>query len=119
MTDLYVITDNTGEIKPIIWLGNSKRNAEKFPFEIRQLIAKQLDRIQIKKMPNDWKPMSSIGSGVIEIRIHYSGEFRVIYVSKFTDAIYILSAFQKKTEKTPRIEIVRARKEYAKIKKRI
>ncbi|MBP7861520.1 type II toxin-antitoxin system RelE/ParE family toxin [bacterium] len=98
LTNLYVITDNSGNVKPIIWLGNSKRNAEKFPF--------------------DWKPMSSVGSGVIEIRIHHRGEFRVIYVSKFSDAIYILSTFQKKTEKTPRIEMVWARKEYAKIKQK-
>ena len=49
--------------------------------------------------------MSSIGQGVKEIRIHVEGEFRVIYIAKYEEAIYILHAFQKKTQKTPKRDI--------------
>jgi len=55
--------------------------------------------------PSDWKPMSSIGQGVKEIRIHIEGEFRVIYIAKYKEGIYILHAFQKKTQKTPKRDI--------------
>ena len=49
--------------------------------------------------------MSTIGPGVREIRIHVDGEFRVIYIAKFEEAIYVLHAFQKKTQKTSKKDI--------------
>lgn len=67
-------------------------------------------------MPDDWKPMSSVGSGALEIRIHEPHEYRVIYVAKMPEAIYILHAFQKKTKKTSRKDLEIARKAYAEIK---
>jgi phage-related protein len=54
--------------------------------------------------------MPSIGQGVKEIRIHVSGEWRVIYVAKMRDAVYVLHAFQKKTQKTSRSDAELARK---------
>ena len=60
-----------------------------------------LDKIQRGFEPNDWKPMNTVGRGVREIRIRdASGAFRVIYVAKLADAVYVLHCFQKKTEKT-------------------
>lgn len=116
MTRIYVITDNQKIRKPLKWLGNSKRSIQEFPFSVQKKIGDELARIQNNKQPGDWKPVGTIGPGVIELRIHHAGEFRVIYVSKFPEAIYVLSAFQKKTEKITRKEIVRARKIYAEIK---
>lgn len=49
--------------------------------------------------------MSSIGSGVREIRIMHEGQYRVIHLAKFADAVYVLHAFQKKTQKTRKQEI--------------
>jgi phage-related protein len=61
----------------------------------------QIDQVQRGGDPDDWKPMSTVGSGVKEIRIRdESGVFRVLYVAKLKDAIYVLHCFQKKTEKT-------------------
>ena len=54
----------------------------------------------------------------MEIRIHVLGEWRVIYVSRFADAIYVLHAFQKKSQKTRREDIEIARKRYLEIKGR-
>jgi phage-related protein len=61
--------------------------------------------------PRDWKVMPTIGSGVKEIRIHVLGEWRVIYVAKLLDAVYVLHSFQKKGAKTNKkdIELARAR----------
>ena len=57
--------------------------------------------------------MPSIGLGVSEIRVREdSGAFRVIYVAKFAEALYVLHAFRKKAQKTPKAEIELARKRY-------
>ncbi len=55
--------------------------------------------------------MASVGQGVKEIRIHIEGEFRVLYIAKFEEAVYVLHAFQKKTQKTPKkdIDVAKAR----------
>ena len=48
-------------------------------------------------MPSDFKPMINVGAGAYEIRLHVLGEWRVIYVAKFDNAVYVLHAFHKKT----------------------
>ena len=61
----------------------------------------QLDHVQWGVDPDDWKAMKTIGPGVREIRIKdKAGAFRVIYVATFADAVYVLHAFQKKTQTT-------------------
>lgn len=59
--------------------------------------------------------MQTIGKGVREIRIHVLGEWRVIYVARFKEAVYVLHAFQKKSRKTSRQDIERARQRYGQI----
>jgi phage-related protein len=57
--------------------------------------------------------MSSVGPGVQEIRVRDAGgAFRVIYVARFEEAIYVLHAFQKKTQKTAPLGIELARQRY-------
>ena len=56
--------------------------------------------------------MPSVGLGVNEIRISVEGEFRAIYVAKFFEAVYVIHAFQKKSQKTARSDIELARKRY-------
>ena len=60
--------------------------------------------------PSDWKPMANIGRGVKEVRIHVLGEWRIIYVAKFEEAVYVLHSFQKKTQKTSHHDIALAQK---------
>lgn len=65
-----------------------------------------MDRVQRGLEPSDWKPMQSIGAGVREIRVkERSGAFRVIYIAVLADAVYVLNAFQKKSQRTPKREI--------------
>ncbi len=84
-----------------------------FPAAARREAGYQLDQVQQGRDPDDWKPMSTIGQGVREIRIRDAdGAFRVIYVSKFETAIYVLHCFQKKTQKTSREDIALATRRY-------
>lgn len=103
-------------MKDIEFLGQSLANLKAFPDDARRSAGHQLDRVQRGLDPNDWKPISSIGSGVREIRVKDAdGIYRVIYVAKFHDAVYVLHAFQKKTQKTPTSDIELARQAYKKI----
>jgi phage-related protein len=92
-------------MKPIIWSGDSLQRIRDFPDEPRSKAGHQLNRVQRGREPEDWKPMTTVGAGAQEIRIHQDGEFRVIYVAKFAEAIYVLHAFQKKTRKTSQKDI--------------
>ena len=57
--------------------------------------------------------MHTIGSGACEIPVRdAAGAFRVIYVAKFEDAVYVLHAFQKKTRQTSRVDLELARERY-------
>jgi phage-related protein len=56
--------------------------------------------------------MADVGPGAQEIRLHVLGEWRIIYVAKFADAVYVLHAFQKKTQRTRRQDIEMVRKRY-------
>ena len=100
-------------IKPVRFLGDALDDLRDFPEDARQNAGFQLDKVQRGLDPDDWKPMSSIGRGVREIRIREeSGAFRVIYLTKLADAVYVLHCFQKKTEKTSDKDIALARRRY-------
>jgi phage-related protein len=104
-------------MKEIIFKGNSLESIRNFPLEARREAGFQLDRVQNGLEPLNWKPLNTIGLGVKEIRIRdTSGIYRVIYVAKFADAVFVLNAFQKKQQKTPQSEIAVARKLYLEIK---
>ena len=62
--------------------------------------------MQMGREPADWKPMPGVGAGACEIRVRdVSGAWRLIYVARFHDAVYVLRAFQKKSQKTARADI--------------
>lgn len=98
--------------KPLHFVGSSLDDLRNFPDEARRAAGFELRAVQNGFEPSDWKPISTIGSGVREIRIHTLGEWRVIYVTKINEAIYVLHAFQKKTRKTSRNDIEVARKRF-------
>jgi phage-related protein len=102
--------------KPIMFVGSAEKSLHSFPAVALQRAWLELKLLQKGKLPKDWKSMSSIGLGVCEIRIHRPFEHRVIYVAKFNDAIYVLHAFSKKTQKTPNRHLQQAKKAYEKIK---
>lgn len=98
--------------KGVIWQGSALQDLRSFPADIRQQAGFQIDRLQRGLEPVDWKPMGTVGPGVKELRFRDSaGIYRVMYVAKFDDVVYVLHAFQKKTEQTAKhdIDIAKAR----------
>ena len=96
-------------MKPLNFVGSSLDDIRNFPDEARRSAGFELRTVQNGFEPSNWKPMQLIGPGVKEIRIHVLGEWRVIYVAKLRDAVYVLHAFQKKTRKTSQRDIDLAR----------
>lgn len=89
------------DIKEIRWVGSTYNDLLEFPVDPRREAGFQLGKVQAGLEPDDWKPFDDVGSGTREIRIKDSqGIFRVMYVAKFEEAIYVLHCFQKKTEVT-------------------
>jgi phage-related protein len=106
--------------KPVEFLGSSLDDLREFPLEARREAGYQLDRVQHGLDPDDWKPMTSIGPGVREIRIRdATGAWRVVYVAKFAGSIWVLHCFQKKTQKTSRTDIALAAARYRELAKEI
>ena len=99
--------------EPVEFQGNHLDDLRAFPIGARREVGHQLDQVQSGQEPDDWKPMNTVGQGVKEIRIRdAAGAFRVIYLAKFVDAVYVLHCFQKKTEKTSKADVDLAAKRY-------
>lgn len=100
-------------MKTVLFVGSALDDLRKFPAGARRDAGYQLDRVQQNLEPSDWKPMSSIGAGVQEIRIRDgSGAFRIIYVARFLEAVYVLHCFQKKSQKTSKRDLGLASSRY-------
>ncbi len=100
-------------MKPVEFCGSSLDDLRAFPLAARREAGHQIDQVQNGLEPDDWKPMNTVGPGVREIRIREAaGAFRVVYVAKFADAVYVLHCFQKKTEKTSKADLELATRRY-------
>ena len=102
-------------MKSIEFAGSSQDDLRNFPAEARRDAGFQLHFIQLGQEPSDWKPIKSVGPGAMEIRIHREGEWRVIYIAKFEKSIYVLHAFEKKTQRTRQSDIELARVRYKEV----
>src|SRR5712672_1068325 len=99
--------------KPVEFRGNALDDLRAFPRAARREAGYQLDQVQRGREPDDWKPTNTVGQGVREIRIRdAAGAFRVLYVAKFEDAVYVLHCFQKKTQKTRKADLDLAGQRY-------
>ena len=107
-------------MKVLLFWGNSLNDLRDFPVTARREVGYQLDKVQNGELPDDWKPMTTVGQGVQEIRVRdVSGAFRVIYVARFVDAVYVLHCFQKKTQKTRKADLDLATKRYCDLMKEL
>lgn len=95
--------------KPICWVGSALDDLKRFPNEVRRRAGYQLARVQAGLMPDDWKPMPTIGPGVCELRIRTTTAHRVIYTARFGEAVYVLHAFEKRTRRTRQVDLDLAR----------
>jgi phage-related protein len=97
-------------MKKLRFLGDSLARLREFSPNAKQDAGFQLDKIQRGEKPDDFKPMTTIGKGVEEIRVWDSnGTYRVIYIARLKEAVYVLHAFQKKTQATPTKDIALAK----------
>jgi phage-related protein len=93
-------------MKSVSFLGDSLEALRAFPAAARQRAGYQLDRVQRGLAPDDWKPMSTVGRGVREIRVRdEAGAFRVIYLATVGETVYVLHCFRKRTARTSRSDI--------------
>lgn len=100
-------------MKPIQFLGDALKCLRDFTDNARQDAGYQLHKVQKGEQPDDFKPMPSIGRGVEEVRLwDDSGTYRIIYTARMADAVYVLHAFQKKTQATSKQDIELAKKRY-------
>lgn len=103
----------TCRMKPVEFIGDSLDALQQFPRSARRSAGFQLDKIQRGLEPDDWKPMKTVGAGVNEIRVRdATGAFRVIYIARLADAIFVLHCFKKTSQRTPATDIEIARKRY-------
>jgi len=93
-------------VKKLSFLGDSLQRLREFPEEARKEAGVQLHKVQLGIEPSDWKPMATVGPGVREIRIREEGgAFRVLYVAKIADTVFVLHAFRKTTQQTAKRDL--------------
>jgi phage-related protein len=98
-------------MKAVIWMGSSKADLKTFPAEVIDNMGHQLFLVQRGLEPDDWKPMTTVGASVREIRVKdVAGIFRTVYLATRPEAVYVLHCFQKKTPQTAQRDIKLARK---------
>jgi phage-related protein len=110
----------TPVMRPLVWMGNSRRNIRAFPAEAQKTIGDELQLIQFGGMPRDAKPFKGVGSGVIEIALrHETDAYRTVVAVQLGRRIYVLHAFQKKSKRdiaTPKHEVDLIKQRYKEAK---
>lgn len=104
----------------IAWEGDSREVISSFPDDVKQNLGFQLRLLQEGEEPLDYRPMRSIGSGVFELRDEDERSwYRVIYLSRVGDVIYVLHCFEKKSRETPRNDLETAKQRLKNVRARI
>jgi phage-related protein len=103
-------------LRPVVWMGNSKKSLREFPDGAQKLLGDELQLIQFGGMPKDAKPFKGVGSGVLELALRYASDaYRVVLAVQIGRRIYVLHAFQKKSKKgieTPKRDVDLIKKRY-------
>ena len=106
-------------MKQVAFLGDSLDAVRSFPERSRREVGYQIDRLQRGLEPDDWKPLTTIGPGVRELRVREAaGAFRVVYLASFSEAVYVLHAFRKTTQTTSQRDLERATTRYKELMRR-
>jgi phage-related protein len=104
----------------VVWEGDSREVLQSFPDSVRRNLGFDLWRLQLGERPGDYRPLASIGSGVFELRDQdESGWYRVVYLSRTRDAIFVLHCFQKKSREMPRKEFETAKRRLRRVRERL
>ena len=108
------------EPKELIWIGSSQRDLRSFPEEVKDVMGYALFQAQLGRKAPSAKPLAGFGgAGVLEIIDDFQkNTYRAVYTVKFSDLVYVLHVFQKKSKKgiaTPKAEVdlIKARLKFA------
>ena len=100
-------------MKPVHFVGTAREDLRELPEPVQETAGFQLFKVQQGKEADDWKPMPAVGSGVHEIRVRdKSGAYRVFYVAKFEEAVYVLYVFEKRSRKTAKADLELGKSRY-------
>ncbi len=87
-------------IRPLFWVGSSKRNYREFPAQVQDTLGFELFLVQTGQHPPSAKPLRGFGSGTIELVEDFDGDtYRAVYTVRFHEAVYVLHAFKKKSKR--------------------
>lgn len=102
------------------WEGDSREVLQSFPADVRQNFGFGLWQLQQGERPTDYRPLPSIGAGVFELRDQDERAwYRVVYLSRINDVIYVLHCFEKKSREMPRKEFEKARQRLQGVRARL
>ncbi len=104
----------------VAWEGDSREILQSFPDEVRQNFGFELWQLQQGERPRDSKPLPSVGAGVFELRDQDERAwYRVVYLSRINNVIYVLHCFEKKSREMPRKDFEKAKQRFKAVKARL
>jgi len=112
--------DEKTKLSSVAWEGDSREVLKAFPEEVRENFGFELWQLQQGQRPRDFRPLSSIGPGVFELRDQDARSwYRVVYLSRIEDVIYVLHCFEKKSREMPKNDFEKARQRLKAVKSRL
>jgi phage-related protein len=104
----------------VAWEGDSRTVLQSFPEDVRQNFGFELWQLQQGERPSDYRPLPSIGPGVFELRDQdVRAWYRVVYLSRIDDVIFVLHCFEKKSREMPRKDFEKARQRLKAVRSRL
>jgi phage-related protein len=104
----------------VAWEGDSKEVLSGFPAGVKQNLGFELWQLQQGERPTDYRPLSSIGSGVFELRDQDERAwYRAVYLSRINDVIHVLHCFEKKSREMPRKDFEKAKQRLKAVRARL
>jgi phage-related protein len=104
----------------VTWEGDSREVLQSFPEDVRQNFGFELWQLQQGERPSNYRPLPSIGTGVFELRDQDERAwYRVVYLSRINDMIYVLHCFEKKSREMPRRDFEKAKQRLKAVKARL
>ena len=112
--------ERTKQLATVAWEGDSREILQSFPEVVRQNLGFDLWRLQQGERSSDYRPLPSVGAGVFELRDQDERAwYRVIYLSRIKNVIYVLHCFEKKSRSMPRKEFETARQRLKAVRSRL
>ena len=108
------------KLAEIVWEGDSKDVLRTFPEGVIQNFGFELWQLQQGMRPRNYRPLPSVGSGVFELRDQDErGWYRVVYLSRIDDVIYVLHCFEKRSREMPARDFQKSKRRLSAVNARL